>query len=75
MSILKEEEKVMQEFVLEEQIENVINKKTKKYLMEVISSYNNGNYRAAVVVLYTTVIYDLLQKLVALKEIYNDKGA
>ena len=65
----------MQEFVLEEQIENVINKKTKKYLMEVISSYNNGNYRAAVVVLYTTVIYDLLQKLVALKEIYNDKGA
>ena len=65
----------MQEFVLEEQIENVTNKKTKKYLMEVISSYNNGNFRAAVVVLYTTVIYDLLQKLLALKEIYNDKGA
>lgn len=75
MSNLQEGEKVMQEFVLEEQIENVINKKTKKYLMEVISSYNNGNYRAAVVVLYTTVIYDLLQKLVVLKEIYNDKGA
>lgn len=72
---MQEEEKGMQEFVLEEQIENVINKKTKKYLMEVISSYNNGNYRAAVVVLYTTVIYDLLQKLVVLKEIYNDKGA
>lgn len=43
--------------------------------MEVVSSYNNGNYRAAVVVLYTTVIYDLLQKLVALKEVYNDEGA
>ena len=65
----------MAEFILEEQIENVINKKTKIYLKEVISSYNNGNYRAAVVVLYTTVIYDLLQKIVVLKEIYNDKGA
>lgn len=65
----------MKEFILEEQIENVINKNTKKHLMEVVSSYNNGNYRATIVVLYTTVIYDLLQKLVALKEIYNDKGA
>lgn len=64
----------MKEFILEEQIENVINKNTKDYLMEVVSSYNNGNYRATIVVLYTTVIYDLLQKLVVLKEIYNDKG-
>gem|GEM_PF-1327322 len=65
----------MAEFVLEEKIENVINKNTKEYLREVISSFNNGNYRAAVVVLYTTVIYDLLQKIVVLKEVYNDKGA
>lgn len=65
----------MKEFILEEQIEDVINKNTKDYLMEVVSSYNNGNYRATIVVLYTTVIYDLLQKLVVLKEIYNDKGA
>lgn len=65
----------MKEFILEEQIENVINKNTKEHLMEVVSSYYNGNYRATIVVLYTTVIYDLLQKLVVLKEIYNDKGA
>lgn len=65
----------MRDFIIEEELENVINKNTKKYLGEVVSSYNSGNYRAAVVVLYTTVIYDLLQKLVALKEIYNDKNA
>lgn len=65
----------MAEFILEEQIEKVINKNTKEYLKEVISSYNNGNYRAAVVALYTTVIYDLLHKIVILKEIYKDEGA
>ncbi len=65
----------MEEFILEEQIENIINKNTKEYIKEVVSSYNNRNYRAAVVVLYTIVIYDLLEKMVTLKEIYNDKGA
>lgn len=74
-SDLYKEEMIMQEFILEEQIDKVTNNNTKKYIMEVVSSYNNGNYRAAVVVLYTTVIYDLLQKLVALKEVYNDEGA
>jgi hypothetical protein len=63
------------EFILEEQIENVVNKKTKEYLKEVVSSYNNGNYRAAVVVLYTLVLYDLMEKLVVLKEIYKDNNA
>jgi hypothetical protein len=66
---------LMADFILEEQIEYVVNKNTKKYLKEVLSSYNNHNYRSAVVVLYTTVIYDLLQKVVILKEIYNDEGA
>lgn len=65
----------MVEFILEEQVEKIVNKNTKEYVKEVLSSYNNGNYRAAVVVLYTTIIYDLLQKMVVLKEIYNDKGA
>ena len=65
----------MADFILEEQMENVINKHTKEYLKEVVSSYRNGNYRACVVVLYTAVIFDLLQKIVVLKEIYNDKNA
>lgn len=65
----------MGEFILEEQIENVTDKNTKEYLKEVVSSYNYGNYRATIVVLYTAIIYDLLQKMVVLKEIYNDQGA
>ena len=50
----------MKEFILEEEIEKVNNENSKEYLREVISSYNNGSYRSAIVVLYTTVIYDLL---------------
>lgn len=65
----------MADFILEEQIENVIEPITKKYLQEVISSYRNGNYRACISVLYTTVIFDLLQKIIYLKNIYNDNGA
>lgn len=65
----------MAEFVLEEEIEKVENKSTKEYLKEVISSYNIGNYRASITVLYTIIIYDLLQKTVTLKDTYNDKGA
>lgn len=65
----------MKDFIIEEQIEKVVNPKTKEYLEEAISSYYNGNYRATVVVLYTTVIYDLLQKVSVLKCMYNDKGA
>ena len=56
-------------------MEKVGNPKTKKYLEEVVSSFNNGNYRACVNVLYTTVIYDLVDKMLTLKNIYNDQGA
>jgi hypothetical protein len=65
----------MAEFILEEQIEKVTNPVTKEYLREVISSYNSGNYRSAIIVLYTTIIYDLLQKLTILKDVYSDDKA
>lgn len=65
----------MAEFILEEQMQKVINPRTKEYLKEVVSSYQNGNYRSCVVVLYTAVIFDLLQKIMVLRAIYNDKGA
>ena len=65
----------MQGFILEEQLEKVVDVRTKTYLNEVVSCYNSGNYRGAVVVLYTTVIFDLLRKLKVLKDIYNDNGA
>lgn len=65
----------MENFILEEQIEKVINPRTKECLTEVVSSYRNGNYRACIVVLYTTVIFDLIQKLITLKNVYNDDKA
>ena len=65
----------MQGFILEEQLEKVVDLRIKTYLSEVVSCYNSGNYRGAVVVLYTTVIFDLLRKLKVMKDIYNDKGA
>ena len=49
--------------------------KTREYFREVLSNYYNGNYRSAIVMLYSIAICDLLLKLQELKEIYNDKNA
>ncbi|MDM5205331.1 hypothetical protein [Cytobacillus kochii] len=55
--------------------EGIYHQKTKEYFKEVISSYENKNYRSAVVMLYTVVICDLIFKLNDLKDIHNDKKA
>lgn len=65
----------MSEFILDYALENVKSKTTKAYLSEVISLYNNGNYRSAIVVLYSVVIFDLVDKLLVLKDVYSDKNA
>ena len=65
----------MEIFILEDQMEKVVNPKTKEYLEEVVSCYRNGNYRASVVVLYTTLIFDLMQKIITLKDVYNEEKA
>ena len=65
----------METFILEDQMEKVVNPKTKEYLEEVVSCYRNGNYRASVVVLYTTMIFDLMQKLITLKDVYDEREA
>ena len=49
--------------------------KTKEYFQEVLSSYANGNYRSAIVMLYSVVICDILFKLQELKDMYNDSKA
>lgn len=46
--------------------------KTKEYFKEVVSSYINGNYRSATVMLYSVAICDILFKLQELKDMYND---
>ena len=65
----------MTDFILEEQINKIKSERTPTYVKEVASCYYNGNYRACVAVLYTTVVYDLLDKLMILKKLYNDKNA
>ena len=46
--------------------------KTKEYFKEVLSSYANGNYRSAIVMLYSIAICDILYKLEELRDMYND---
>jgi len=65
----------MDEFSLEKKSEQIYNGNTKKYFKEVLSSYYNGNYRSAVVMLWSVVICDLVYKLESLIDIYNDPTA
>ena len=55
--------------------ENIYFKQIKDYFREIISSYDNGNYRSAMVMLYSTIVCDLLLKLKELSDVYNDKKA
>ena len=65
----------MNKFVMTEELENVKNKKVQALLKEVISCYSNGNYRAAIVTVYTTMIYDLLDKVSFLSNYYDVEQA
>ena len=60
---------------LAELVESIYHQKTKEYFEEVLSSYEHGNYRSAVVMLYTVVVCDLVYKLNDLKDIHNDDKA
>ncbi len=65
----------MQEFSLEKMAENIHYGKTKKYFKEVLSSYNNQNYRSTVVMLWSVAICDLVYKLQNLIDLYDDAEA
>lgn len=62
-------------FFLESLQEQIFFDKSKEYFNEVISSYNNGNYRSAMVMLWSVVVFDALYKLEHLKTVYNDDKA
>ena len=42
--------------------ENIYFPQIKEYYREIVSSYDNGNYRSAMVMLYSTIVCDLLLK-------------
>ena len=65
----------MQEFSLERISEQIHYGKTKGYFQEVLSSYNNGNYRSSVVMLWSVAICDIVYKLQNLIDLYDDAAA
>lgn len=54
------------------ELERIPSANTKKYLREVISSFENGNLRSAVVMLYSVFMTDLCEKISELSNEYND---
>src|SRR4028118_1713634 len=66
----------MSEFSLENLSEKIHYGKTKDYFQEVLSSYHNGNYRSAVVMLWSVAVCDIVYKLEYLVDLlYEDSGA
>ena len=55
--------------------ENIYFPQIKEYFREIVSSYDNGNYRSAMVMLYSTIVCDLLLKLKELSDVYSDEKA
>lgn len=55
--------------------ENIYFPQIKEYFREIISSYDNGNCRSAMVMLYSTIVCDLLLKLKELSDVYSDTKA
>jgi len=62
----------MNDFSIELAAENIVDSKTKEYFVEVLRSFISGNYRSAVVMLWSVVIADLVYKLQTLRDLYQD---
>jgi len=65
----------MLEFSLESFTEKIHYGKTKDYFQEVLSSYQNRNYRSAVVMLWSVAVCDIVYKLQNLVDLYDDAVA
>lgn len=65
----------MRDFSAELAIERVQDRRTKTYVQEVYRSYANGNYRSALVGLWSVVVCDMLFKLEDLATMHADATA
>lgn len=65
----------MQEYSIEKISESIHYGKTRDYFKEVFSSYSNGNYRSAVVMLWSVSVCDIVFKLQSLIDLYADASA
>lgn len=61
------------DYSIDKLTDRIQDNRTKSYFNEVLSCYYSGNYRSAVVMLYSVVIADLIFKLQRLKDIYEDE--
>jgi hypothetical protein len=65
----------MKDFSIELAAEQIADQRTKEYFNEVLSSFVNGNYRSAVVMLWSVVVADFVYKLQSLRDMYQDPTA
>ena len=62
-------------FDFENATKQVKSKRIQKYLEEVISTYNNCEYRSCIVMLYATTFADTLDKIRTMSEVYQNEKA
>lgn len=62
----------MPEFSIELAAEKIVDIRTRSYFTEVLSSFINGHYRSATVMLWSVIISDLVYKLQELRDLYQD---
>ncbi|MBE7527971.1 MAG: hypothetical protein HS120_10990 [Burkholderiales bacterium] len=63
------------EYSIEQRATQIFDARSKEYFSEVLSCYAAGNYRSAVVMLWSVVVCDLLFKLQRLVDLYGDDKA
>ncbi|WP_140874843.1 hypothetical protein [Myxococcus xanthus] len=63
------------DFSIEMAAERIVDARTRDYFREAYNSYSNGNYRSAVVMLWSVVVCDVLFKLDELRSLHSDKTA
>ena len=61
--------------IIEKKRLQIQDSRTREYFDEVLSCYYSGNYRSAIVMLYSTVICDIIYKLNELVNVYGDQKA
>lgn len=66
---------ILDEYSIEQRASQIFDARSKEYFAEVLSCYISGNYRSAVVMLWSVVVCDLLFKLQYLVELYGDDKA
>lgn len=65
----------MDNFSIDHKSDEILDERTRSYFEEVKSSFTIGNYRSAVVMLWSVVVCDLVFKLQRLAELHNDLTA